>query len=62
MDIQIERTAKALYERHRTGRGAPVRVTSLPDLVRGQRAVDDAQHPAHHCRAGWVASVTQVHK
>ena len=52
VNIEIERTAKALDERHRASAGAPMRVTGSPDLVRGQCAADDPQNPTHHHRAG----------
>ena len=62
VDIEIERTAEALDGRHRTGAGAPTRVTSLPDLVGGQYAVDDPLHPAHHHRAGREQKTQRIRK
>ena len=51
VDIDIERAAEALDEGDRAGAGGAVRISRRVPLIRGQRAVDDAEYTAHD---GWT--------
>gem|GEM_PF-1706488 len=50
MDIQVERGAKPLDQRDGAGVGSLFRKACLPDQMRGNHAVDDAEHLAHDRR------------
>jgi len=51
VDIEIQRTSKALDECDRAGPGDPLRVPGFPYLVGGRCPADNARHHAHHRRA-----------
>ena len=50
-NIIIQRTAKALDQRDRTGVGGAACIARLSDQMRGKGAIDDAEHAAHDRRA-----------
>ncbi len=47
MDVQIKHAAEALDQRDRAGASCLIRKTRLLDQMRGDDAIDDAQHLAH---------------
>ena len=47
VDVEIQRTAEALDQGDRAGLGRLTGEPGLLDQVRGDAAVDDAEHPAH---------------
>ena len=44
MDVQVQRAAKALDQRHGAGLRGGLLEPRLPDQVRADRPVDDAEH------------------
>ena len=57
VNIEIERRAKALDQRHRAGLRGRGSEAGLIDQITRNRAIDNAQHRAHHMRlAGQWAS------
>src|SRR5690606_20886324 len=47
VQIEVERAAEALNQRHCAGPGVLVSQTRLLDEMRGNHAIDDPQHLAH---------------
>ena len=47
VDVEVQRRAKSLNEGNRTGAGVCVSMARLPDQVRGNDALYDAQHAPH---------------
>ena len=52
VDIEFQRTAEALDQVDCARLGGLAGVANLVNEVRGDTAVDDAQHPPHHGRKG----------
>ena len=50
VNIEIERRSKALYQRHCAGMRGRGSEASLIDRITRNRAIDNAQHRAHHMR------------
>jgi len=48
--VQVQRPAEALDQRHRAGHGAPTSQACPADQVRGEAAMNDAEHGAHRLR------------
>jgi hypothetical protein len=53
VDVEVQRAAEALHQRHRAGGGLPAREAGLVREVRGEQAVDDLQRLGE--RIGGVA-------
>lgn len=51
MDIEVKRTAEALDQGGRAGLGRLTGKTGLLDQICSDATIDDAEHPAHDCRA-----------
>jgi len=50
VNVEVQRRAEALDQRNRAGAGGLLRVAGLPDQVRGNDAIDDAEHTADQRR------------
>ena len=59
MEVQVQRTAETLDQRHRAGARRLAREAGLLDQVAGDDPVDDAEHPA---RDRWTAGKQEAQR
>jgi hypothetical protein len=62
VNVEIQRTAKPLDQRHGTGARRSAGKPGLPDQVRGNDTVDNAEHLTHDVRAGREQKTQRIRK